>query len=150
MKTSIKSMLQHLWIFIVIEVVFVLIIFRELPETSLYTLIGLLHCSYWIIIIIVWRLRERTTQVWQRFCCTYLPVVYHLGIHLYAWWAAFETQAGEHHDEHSIGWMIISAWLLGGLIWAGEWYLHRAVYCQTHHVSAHAHCQDDCEHEHNH
>jgi hypothetical protein len=149
MKSSAKSMLQHLWIFVLIEIIFVLIIFRELPETSLYTLIGVLHLSYWAIIIGAWWLRERATHIWQKFCCTYLPIVYHLVIHLYAWRSAIEIHAEEHHDEHSIVWMIISAWLLGGLIWAGEWYLHRVVHCQTHHASAHAHCQDDCEHEHN-
>gem|GEM_PF-6951446 len=54
----------------------------------------------------------------------------------------------DHHDEHSLTWMIISVILLGGLIWAGEWYLHRVLHCKTHHASAHAHCQDDCEREH--
>lgn len=145
---SFTSFIKHLGVFVIIEIIFVLLLFREFPETNLYTLIGILHLSYWIILVLAGWLRERSRHVWQRFCCTYVPIVYHLAIHLYAGRAAIEIHSGEEHDEHSLTWMIIWALLLWGLIRAGEWYLHRALHCQTHHASAHAHCEDDCEHHH--
>lgn len=144
MKESFQSFLKHLWIFLIIEIIFVLLLFRELPETSLYTLIGILHLSYRLILVIAGRVRNRVTRIWQKFICTYLPIIYHLAVHLYVGWAAVEA----HGDEHNLTWLIVWALLLWGLIWGGEWYLHRALHCQTHHVSAHKHCQDDCEHKH--
>ena len=100
-----------------------------------------------------WWLREKYAhRVWQKFLCTYLPVLYHVIIHIYA---GIETvhemteHAGEHHDEHSMTWLIVgtaSAWIL---IAFGEYRLHRTTHCETHHVSAHKHCHDeDCEDKH--
>lgn len=152
-STTIKNFVYHLGLFALIEIIFVLIIFREFPETNLLTLIGILHTSYWGVILLAWWLREKYAHhVWQKFFCTYVPVVYHVFIHIYA---GIETvhqmteHVGEHHDEHSMTWLIVgtvSAWVLIAL---GEYRLHRTTHCETHHISAHKHCHDgDCEESH--
>ena len=152
-STTIKNFVYHLGLFALIEIIFVLIIFREFPETNLLTLIGILHTSYWGVILLAWWLREKYAHhVWQKFFCTYVPVVYHVFIHIYA---GIETvhqmteHVGEHHDEHSMTWLIVgtvSAWVLIAL---GEYWLHRTTHCETHHISAHKHCHDgDCEESH--
>ena len=51
MKKAFSRFGLHLLVFILIEVIFVLILFRELPETNLITLIGILHTSYWMILL---------------------------------------------------------------------------------------------------
>lgn len=150
MQKTIKTFWIHLLFFIAIEVIFVLLLFRELPETNLITLIGVLHTSYWVILLFAWWLREKMHQVWKKALCTYLPVLYHLFIHLYAGRAALEMHHEEHaHDEHELIRMIAGAVLLGILIFVGEYLLHRKLHCDSHHISAHKHCHDwDCEEAH--
>ena len=109
MYSSFQALLKHLVVFLLIEIVFVLILFREFPETNLISLIGILHLSYWIVILAAGWLRERCTRIWQKFLCTYVPVLYHLAIHLYAGRVAIEMHEEAHHDEHSIVWMIVGA-----------------------------------------
>lgn len=150
---NIKNFIYHLGIFALVEIIFVLIIFREFPETNLLTLIGVLHTSYRWVILLAWWLREKYAhRVRQKFLCTYLPVLYHVIIHIYAWVITVEEMSehiGEHHDEHSMTWLIVgtvSAWILIAL-W--EYRLHRTRHCDTHHISAHTHCHDgDCEDQH--
>lgn len=152
MKKAIKNFGTHLLVFIGIEVLFVILLFRELPETNLITLIGVLHTSYWIILLFAWRLRERMHSVRQKALCTFLPVIYHVFIHLYAWRAALEMhheKAGHAHDEHELGRMIAGAVLLWVLIFVGEYLLHRKLHCDSHHDKTHQHCHDeDCETHH--
>jgi hypothetical protein len=152
MKKAFSRFGLHLLVFIIIEVIFVLILFRELPETNLITLIGILHTSYWLILLFAWWLREKMHNVRQKALCSYLPVLYHVFIHLYAWRAALEMHHdsdGHAHDEHELGWMIAGALLLWILIFVGEYLLHRKLHCDSHHISAHKHCHDgDCEKEH--
>ncbi len=149
MKKSFHNFWRHLLVFMLIEIIFVLLLFRELPETNLITLIGVLHTSYWVILLLAGWLREYLHKVRQKFLATYLPVLYHLVTHLYAGRAAVEMHAeevGELHAEHELPWMIGGALLLGILIFAGEWMLHRKLHCDTHHQKAHAHCHDEeCE-----
>ena len=104
MKKALSRFGLHLLVFITIEIIFVLILFRELPETNLITLIGILHTSYWIILLWAGRLRERMHTARQKALCTYLPVLYHLFIHLYAGRAAIEMHHEEagHHDAHEL------------------------------------------------
>ena len=152
MQKAIKNFWVHLLVFIIIEVIFVLILFRELPETNLITLIGILHTSYWLILIAAGRLREKSKKVRQKALCSYLPVLYHLFIHLYAGRAALEMhheETGHTHDEHELWWMIAGALLLWILIFVGEYLLHRKMHCDSHHASAHAQCHDgECEVKH--
>lgn len=92
-----------------IEIIFVLLLFRELPETNLITLIGILHTSYWIVLLLAGWLREYLHKVRQKFLATYLPVLYHLVTHLYAGRAAVEMHAeevGELHTEHELPWIV--------------------------------------------
>jgi hypothetical protein len=155
MNSSIKNFLSHLLLFTCIEIIFVLIIFREFPQTNLLTLIGLLHTSYRWIVLLAWRLREKYAHlVRQKFLCTYLPVLYHVVIHVYV---GVETvhemteHTGEHHDEHSMTWLIVGTISAGVLIALGEYWLHRTRHCDTHHHSTHIHCHDEeCEDTHAH
>jgi len=79
-----KQFLLHLGLFAVIEIIFVLIIFREFPQTNLLTLIGVLHTSYRGVVVLAGWLREKYAHfVRQKFLCTYLPVLYHVIIHVY-------------------------------------------------------------------
>ena len=150
-----KSFFSHLALFALIEIIFVLIIFREFPETSLFTLIGLLHTSYRWIVLLAWRLREKYTHlVRQKFLCTYLPVLYHVVIHIYIGIQTVHEMSeysGEHHDAHSMPWLIVGTLSAGVLIALGEYWLHRTRHCDTHHISAHKHCHDEeCEDQHTH
>lgn len=149
MKKNLSHFWLHLLVFIGIETLFVFVLFRELPETNLITLIGLLHTSYWLILLFAWWLRERMHNVWQKALCTFLPVVYHLFTHLYAGWIAIEMQHAAQwnsHDEHELGWIIAGACFLWILIFIGEYLLHRKIHCDSHHAKTHAHCHDKwCE-----
>lgn len=147
MKLS-KSFFLHLLLFLVIELIFVFLIFREFPETHLLSLVGILHTSYWAVLIFAGWIREKCSQVWQKFLASYLPIVYHVAIHFIAGRVSIETM-GEHHDEHSLPWIIIASISAGILILIGEYLLHRNLHCATHHASAHAHCHDgECEEKH--
>ena len=100
-------------------------------------------------------MREKYAHlVRQKFLCTYLPVLYHVVIHIYV---GIETvhemseYSGEHHDEHSMTWLIVGTVSAGVLIALGEYWLHRTRHCDTHHLSAHKYCHDEeCEYEHSH
>jgi hypothetical protein len=132
----------------VIEVIFVFLIFREFLETDLLTAIGILHTSYWWVLLFAAWIREKCTKVWQRFLATYVPIVYHVIIHLIAWWISVEDM-WQHHDEHSLLWIIIASISAGVLILVGEHLLHRTTHCETHHAAAHIHCHDEeCEERH--
>lgn len=154
MKQSAINFLKHLGLFLLVEIVFVFIIFREFPPFSLLTLTGILHTSYWFIVIIAGLVRERYAhRVWQKFLCTYLPIVYHVIIHLYVGMQTLHhmEENGRAHDEHSMVWLIVGTLAAGVLIALGEYWLHRTTHCVTHHGKTHAHCHDEaCEDDHNH
>ncbi len=140
----------HLLLFVVVEVIFVFILFRELPETNILSAIGIGHISYWLIILFAWAVREQLRHVRQRFLATYLPIVYHVVVHL---WIGFETiHAGEVRHEWEEIRIIIGAIIAGGLILWWEILLHRKYHCDTHHVHTHEHCEEDghedCEEPH--
>lgn len=146
-KIHLMTFCKHLGLFLVVEIIFALIIFREIPETNLLTMIGILHSSYWLIVIIAWLVRQSYThKLWQKFLCTYVPILYHVAIHVYAGVVTIEHMHGHDHTEHSTVWIwlgVVCAWILIAL---GEYRLHRSIHCQTHHMDAHAHCHDwDCE-----
>jgi lysylphosphatidylglycerol synthetase-like protein (DUF2156 family) len=145
-----KNFLLHLLLFLVIEVIFVFLIFREFLETDLLTAIGILHTSYWWVLLFAAWIREKCQRVWQKFLATYLPIVYHVGIHLIAGRMSVEEHMHEeHHDEHSLMRIIIASIAAGVLIFIGEYLLHRTTHCETHHADAHVHCHDgECEEKH--
>lgn len=142
-----KSNLQHFVAFIWIEVIFVVVLFRELPETNFISLLWVLHASYWCVILLFGWIREFAHRVRQKFLCTYIPLLYHVAVHIFASYIALEKFW--HHEEHNIYWLISWWLLLWGLIWLWEWRLHRSIHCETHHKSAHTHCHDwECEKHH--
>lgn len=148
MKKSTQSFWLHLLLFVIIEFIFVLVIFREVPTVNLITLVGFLHLSYWLIVVAAWWIREKYVhRVWQKFLCTYIPIIYHVVIHIYVGWVTIhEMSDGHGHHDHDTIWIIIGtivAWILIAL-W--EYRLHRTTHCITHHRDAHAHCHDgECE-----
>jgi len=98
----------HLGLFVVVEMVFVFLLFREFPETNLLTLIGVLHTSYRLILLVAWWMREkRATKVRHKFLATYLPIVYHVGIHIYAGIFAVQEHANQFYQEHEFVRIII-------------------------------------------
>lgn len=143
---KINSFLKHLLIFICIEIVFVFLIFREWPETNIFTVTGIGHLIYWVIVIGAWILREKTIHVWQKFLCTYVPIVAHLVLHIYIGAEILHAHGdGEvHHDEEV--WLYIWVVVAGILIYLWETWLHRTNHCATHHQDAHTRCHDwECE-----
>ena len=88
-------------------------------------------------------MRQYVQTVWKKFFATYLPLVYHVVIHLYI---GFETVEQLGHDhENEITTIIIATILVGALIAFGEYRLHRKDHCDTHHMGTHEHCHDsDC------
>jgi cytochrome bd-type quinol oxidase subunit 2 len=97
---------------------FVLILFREFPETNLFTIMGLLHTSYWLILILAGWMREKAKGLTQKWLATFVPVLYHLGIHIWVSYEAMHEHMDEHHhDEHSVLWLFIGAIVLGVLIY---------------------------------
>lgn len=149
-KIQLKSFFQHLILFVLIEVLFIFILFRELPETNILSAIGIWHSIYWVVLLLAAFWREKTHKVWQRFLATYTPVVAHLVMHLWVWVITLETYDIHAHEEEG-GWLILWVIMLGVLIYRGEWLLHRNIHCETHHHKAHSHCvqkgHDECEDE---
>lgn len=151
MRQSVKNYFWHLWVFILVEILFVLVIFRHFPTPSLLTLVGVLHLIYRWMVLVAWRLRETYAHlVRQKFLCTYVPIVYHVLMHLYVGWATIDHMTDHLHEhDHEMEWIIIGTVIAWVLIALGEYWLHRTMHCTTHHTKAHAHCHDgECEEKH--
>lgn len=142
MKKKILSIASHLGMFIVIEILFVFAILHEFPHISLMEKVWIVHVSYWVLLIIAWIIRESLKKFWQKFLATYIPVVFHIGGHIYIWMITIET-INEHKDAHSTMWMIIATISLWVIIFVWERLLHRNTHCSSHHASTHKHCKDD-------
>ena len=144
------SFFTHLALFLFVEIIFIFIIFRELPETNLLTLIGILHTSYWFVLVVAGLLRENYAHlIWQKFLCTYIPVVYHVFTHILVGLITIEEMTQHNSAEHSMTWLIIGTICAWVLIALGEYRLHRTAHCETHHQEAHKHCHDgSCEDSH--
>ena len=78
----IRSFGLHLLVFVLIEIIFVFLLFREIPQTNVFSAIGIGHLIYWIVLLLAGIWRVNTQQVWQRFLATYSPVLVHLAIHV--------------------------------------------------------------------
>ncbi|GEM_PF-1608739 len=83
MKAKIRTISSHILLFVLIEILFVFAVLHEFPEVSLFEKLGIVHISYWIILIGAGFWRERLQKYWQKFLATYLPVVYHMLGHIY-------------------------------------------------------------------
>lgn len=147
-----KSFALHVLLFVVVEVLFVVILFREFPETHLLSIVGIAHASYWLVVVVAWLVREQVRHIRQRFLATYIPIVYHVVVHLRV--GAEVIHAGEEHRAGEDIWIIIWALVAWVVILWGEILLHRKYHCDTHHTIAHKHCEEDghseCETDHKH
>lgn len=52
MKQSLQNFLIHVGLFLLVEIIFVVIIFREFPPFNLLTLTGILHASYRMVVVV--------------------------------------------------------------------------------------------------
>jgi hypothetical protein len=83
MKKHIATVSKHLFLFIGIEILFVFAILHEFPEIYFFGTLGLIHASYWVVLIISGYIREYLTRYWQKFLVSYIPVIYHVIGHIY-------------------------------------------------------------------
>lgn len=146
-----KSFFLHLLFFLIIEILFVLVIFREIPETNLITMIGVLHTIYRIILIIAWYIRSRQTWVIGRFLATYIPLVLHLWMHVWIWAQTIHEHTHDHDHAHEweMLWIVIWVIVAGFFVYRWETLLHRKYHCDTHHADTHKDCHDpDCADKH--
>lgn len=140
MKKNILSSLIHLWVFVVIEVLFVFLVLHEFPEISLIESIGIVHLIYWISIFIAWFLRARFKKYIFKFLATFLPVLFHVLWHIY-----IGHNTLEHAATHSHGspiWLIISTLTLWVFILIWEYLIHQKYHCDVHHESVHKDCKE--------
>jgi hypothetical protein len=66
-----------------VEILFVFIVLHEFPKVSLLEKVGVVHITYWILVIGAGLWREHLHTYWKRFLATYIPVVYHIIGHIY-------------------------------------------------------------------
>lgn len=139
-----QSFFLHLLLFVVVEVLFVVVLFHEFPETNIFTAIWIGHLTYWLLVIGAGVYREYAKYVWQRFLATYLPIVYHVAVHLWVLKVTLDTVGADIHEhEGNEAWIIIWTLAAGVLIFWGERLLHRKYHCDTHHIHAHEHCMEE-------
>lgn len=148
-----KNLFYYLLWFVAIEIIFLLLIFREVPHIWLFSAIWILHLLFFISIFISWYLRVKSDNLILKFIYTYTPVVLHLIIHIIVWlWLLhlFEhSHSHHHHDEHEIIWMIIWVIIAWIIIFIWEKLLHNKVHCETHHQKLHKSCHDkECTKKH--
>ncbi len=143
MSKKIVSFVSHLAVFIIIEMLFVFVILHEFPEISLFETIGIVHITYWILLIIAGVMREKLKSYWQKFLATYIPVLFHIGWHIYVGMVTLESIEEHHHwEEHNMVWMIVATLALWILIFVWEWLLHKKYHCDTCHWEVHKHCKE--------
>jgi len=143
MKNKRISILSHIWLFIAVEILFVFIILKELPEISLVTTIWIIHLIYWLSIVVIWFFRIYIKKLWQKILATYLPVIFHILWHIYIGIVTVEYVTKEiDHTEHSLTWLIIATLSVGVIIIFGEWLLHKKVHCDNCHHEIHKDCKE--------
>ena len=91
MKNKIRTISSHILVFVLIEILFVFVVLHEFPEVGLFEKIGIVHITYWILVIGAGFLRERLHKYRQKFLATYLPVVFHMAGHIYVGYATIES-----------------------------------------------------------
>ncbi len=140
-KINWKSLFAHIALFVLIEVTFVLIVFRELPVVSLYTTIWIAHIVYWIVVLACSVWREKSKRLIIRFMALWTPMIIHLLIHIYIWFETIEEHGHwhEHHDWEA-GWLVVWTLVAWVLLYYWEKLLHTHQHCTTHHTHAHKAC----------
>lgn len=143
-KKKIWTILSHILVFIAIEILFVFAVLHEFPEIWLFEALGIIHISYWILLIIAGFIREKCKKYRQKFLATYIPVLYHMIGHIYIGYATIESvERNTHWQEHSLLWLIIATISLWIIIFIWELLLHHKTHCDSHHQSVHKHCDHD-------
>lgn len=147
-----QSFFSHLLLFMVVEIIFIFLLFHEFPHIDVFSALGIGHVVYRATVLIAGTLRVRLQSVRKRFLADYLPVVVHFAVHVGAGVIAFEAHADEAwHEPHNTMRILIGMMGLGILIYRWELLLHRKYHCDTHHTHAHqdclAHGHTDCEKE---
>lgn len=134
MKQSLQNFLIHVGLFLLVEIIFVVIIFREFPPFNLLTLTGILHASYRMVVVVAWLIRPRVEQLWSKFVVTYVPIVYHVVIHVYMGVVSIEDMhnKGIHHQDELL-WIIVGTLVAGLIIGFWEYILHRKEHLEEHH-----------------
>lgn len=144
-KKQLMSLLSHLALFVIVEILFVFIVLQELPSVSLFSLIGIVHLMYWISLIVAGITREYCTKLRQKFLCSYGPLVFHVLWHIFVGLETLEHIAEQHDDhDHSIVWMIIATISVWIILFLWEYLLHRKTHCEVHHDEFH---KGTCEHD---
>jgi len=140
MKQFFSSLLGSMIVFGLVEILFVLFIFHEIHIGDFATLSGVLHLSYWLVVLGCGWLRTRWSNVLFKAICTWFPIVYHVLLHVVMAGYLVHT----HHDghDHSLMMLIVLSIISLGLVFAWEYVIHRRWHCVTHHDHAHVHCHD--------
>lgn len=144
MRDYLKKIWMHLWLFLLVEIVFVVIIFREFPPFNLLTLAGILHTSYWIVVLIAWLIRNSIQELWKKIVITYFPIVFHVVIHIYMWIISIEDmhEHGIRHENELLR-IVIGSLVAWFIIWFWEYLLHQKEKLEDHHRLYHA--DEDCD-----
>lgn len=143
---SFRSLFLHIALFIIVEILFVLIVFREFPAIDLYTTIWIAHLVYWSIVLLCSFWREKAKTIYTRTLALWTPMVVHLGIHIWIWIATVEEHSQWHEHEHhsdEIIWLVIWTLVAWGLIYVGEKLIHKHQHCTTHHNWVHKNCIEE-------
>lgn len=148
-----KSLLAHIGLFLLVEIIFVLIVFREFPAVNLYTKIWIAHLIYRGVVVLCWLRRRKAQKVMTKFIALRAPMVLHLLIHVRIWIETVEEHAhGHEHHEWEVLWLVIWTLIAGLIIYRWEKLIHRNNHCETHHQAAHDACIEhdclDCEDKH--
>ena len=147
---QLRSFSLHLLLFVIIEIIFVFLLFREIPETNIFSAIGIGHTIYRVVLIWAALCREKAKKIWQRFLATYTPVLAHLVIHFRV--GAETLYAHETWTSSETIWTILWVIVVWVLIYRWEYLLHTKFHCDTHHQHVHKSCYEhghhDCEEKH--
>lgn len=139
-------------LFIAIEIIFVLIVFREFPSVNVYSTIWIAHIIYRSVVILCSLRREKAKTVYIRTMALWSPMVLHLLIHIRIWIETIEEHSKwhnhDHHWEETI-WLIIWTIIAWILIYIWEKLIHKHQHCKSHHTWVHKDCIEtshwDCE-----
>lgn len=145
MKKNIRSLFAHISVFVIIEIIFVLLILHEFPKVSLLNTVWIIHLVYWFVLVIAGILRDKIKPYRWKFLATYLPVLLHIGWHVYIVYLTVDTVLQDDHapQHDSLLRLIITTLGLWVLIFFGEWLLHKKQHCDSCHAETHKNCTEN-------
>ena len=142
MKKSIRSLLAHISVFVIIEIIFVLLILHEFPRVSLLSTVWIIHLVYWIVVVIAGIARDKIKPYRWKFLATYLPVLLHISWHIYVVYLTVDTvmHDGKPAQRDNLSRLMITTIGLWVLIFFGERLLHKKQHCDSCHAETHKKC----------